>query len=131
MECVASKVQKLENFQNGKEFKAYEFFGCHKIGNRRYVFRVWAPHAKAVYVKGAFCGSKERLYEMQKLCDILGILTERKVQSLDQEIEEMIAARQKARKEKNFALADEIRAKLSEMGIILEDTREGVKWKRG
>lgn len=69
--------------------------------------------------------------EMQKLCDILGILTQRKDQSLDQEIEEMIAARQKARKEKNFALADEIRAKLSAMGIILEDTREGVKWKRG
>lgn len=69
--------------------------------------------------------------EMQKLCDILGILTERKTQSLDQEVEEMIAARQKARKEKNFALADEIRAKLSAMGIILEDTREGVKWKRG
>ena len=35
-----------------------------------------------------------------------------------------------ARKEKNFALADEIRGRLSDMGIILEDTREGVKWKR-
>ena len=38
--------------------------------------------------------------------------------------------RLQARKEKNFALADEIRGKLSDMGILLEDTREGVKWKR-
>jgi cysteinyl-tRNA synthetase len=49
---------------------------------------------------------------------------------LEAEIEEMIAARQQARKERNFALADEIRQKLLDMGIILEDTREGVKWKR-
>ena len=46
------------------------------------------------------------------------------------QIEQMIAQRQQARKEKNFALADEIRQKLQEMGILLEDTREGVKWKR-
>ena len=49
---------------------------------------------------------------------------------LDEEIEAMIEARQQARKEKNFALADEIRGKLLDMGIVLEDTREGVKWKR-
>ena len=49
---------------------------------------------------------------------------------LDEEIEEMIAARQQARKDRNFALADEIRGKLLEKGIVLEDTREGVKWKR-
>ena len=42
----------------------------------------------------------------------------------------MIAARTQARKDRNFALADEIRQKLSDMGILLEDTREGVKWKR-
>lgn len=65
-----------------------------------------------------------------KLCDVLGIITEKKEEILDSEIEEMIAARQQARKEKNFALADEIRGKLLEKGIILEDTREGVKWKR-
>ena len=47
-----------------------------------------------------------------------------------EEIEALIQARQQARKEKNFALADEIRGRLSDMGIILEDTREGVKWKR-
>ena len=53
-----------------------------------------------------------------------------KTEVLAEEVEAMIAVRQQARKEKNFALADEIRQKLLDMGIILEDTREGVKWKR-
>ena len=61
---------------------------------------------------------------------MLGIITERKAETLDAQVEELIAARQQARKEKNFALADEIRGKLLDMGIVLEDTREGVKWKR-
>ena len=67
---------------------------------------------------------------IEKLCDVLGIVTEKKTEILDQEIEDMIQARKQARKEKNFALADEIRGKLLDMGIVLEDTREGVKWKR-
>lgn len=67
---------------------------------------------------------------IEKLSDVLGIITERKAEMLDSEVEELIAARQRARKEKNFALADEIRQKLLDMGIVLEDTREGVKWKR-
>ncbi len=65
-----------------------------------------------------------------RLCDVLGILTERKKEALNEDIESMIAARQQARKEKNFALADQIRKQLLDMGIVLEDTREGVKWKR-
>ncbi len=67
---------------------------------------------------------------IEDLCGVLGLITEKKEEALDSQVEEMIAARQKARKEKNFALADEIRGKLLEMGIVLEDTREGVKWKR-
>ena len=67
--------------------------------------------------------------EICRLCDVMGILTERKKEMLDEEIEQMIADRQQARKNKDFAQADAIRAKLSAMGIILEDTREGVKWK--
>ena len=67
---------------------------------------------------------------IEKLCGVLGIVTEKKEEILDSEIEEMIAARQQARKDKNFALADEIRGKLLLKGIVLEDTREGVKWKR-
>ena len=70
------------------------------------------------------------LKEIEQLCDVLGIITERKTEVLDSEIEEMIAARQQARKDRNFALADEIRGKLLDMGIVLEDTRKGVKWKR-
>jgi cysteinyl-tRNA synthetase len=50
--------------------------------------------------------------------------------ALDDEIDAMIQARQEARKEKNWAEADRIRDKLNEMGIILEDTPQGVKWKR-
>lgn len=73
----------------------------------------------------------EKLYErMKELCDILGIILTKEEEMLDEEIEKLIAERQAARKEKNFARADEIRAILSEKGIILEDTREGVKWKR-
>ena len=70
------------------------------------------------------------LEKIDMLCQVMGILTERKKETLDQEVEELIAKRQAARKERNFALADEIRGKLLEMGIVLEDTREGVKWKR-
>ena len=64
------------------------------------------------------------------LCDILGIITEKEEEILDAEIEEMIEKRQQARKERNFALADSIRDELADKGIILEDTRQGVKWKR-
>ena len=70
------------------------------------------------------------LEKIDMLCQVMGILTERKKEALDQEVEDLIAKRQAARKDRNFALADEIRGKLLEMGIVLEDTREGVKWKR-
>ena len=67
---------------------------------------------------------------LRKLLDVLGILPERKKETLDAEVEALIAERQTARKARNFARADEIRNQLTEMGILLEDTREGVKWKR-
>lgn len=70
------------------------------------------------------------LNTIEKLCDILGIITEQKEEMLDEEIEALIAERQAARKERNFARADEIRNLLLEKGIILEDTRAGVRWKR-
>ena len=70
------------------------------------------------------------LNTVTKLCDILGIITEKKKEILDSDIEALIEERQSARKAKNFARADEIRDQLSDMGIILEDTREGVKWTR-
>ncbi len=73
----------------------------------------------------------ERLYDvLQTLTEILGFSLEVKEEILDQEIEDLIAQRQAARKEKNFQKADQIRDTLLEKGILLEDTREGVKWKR-
>lgn len=65
-----------------------------------------------------------------KLTDVLGLIVEKEEELLDADIEALIAERQAARKEKNFARADEIRNELLEKGIVLEDTREGVKWKR-
>ncbi|KIR03246.1 Cysteinyl-tRNA synthetase [Lachnospiraceae bacterium TWA4] len=67
---------------------------------------------------------------INKLCDVLGIITEKKEELLDSAIEELIAKRQQARKDKNFALADQIRDELAAKGILLKDTREGVKWTR-
>ena len=64
------------------------------------------------------------------LTDVLGLVVEKKEELLDTEIEALIQERQRARKEKNFARADEIREELLELGIVLKDTREGVQWKR-
>ncbi len=68
--------------------------------------------------------------EIVTLSDICGLIVEKQEEMLDEEIEALIAERQAARKEKNFKRADEIRDELFSKGIILEDTREGVKWKR-
>ena len=79
-------------------------------------------------------GSKEyakALYDLLvKLTDVLGLIVDKKEEILDDEIEALIAERQEARKEKNFARADEIRDELAAKGIVLLDTREGVKWKK-
>ncbi|MCR5755509.1 MAG: cysteine--tRNA ligase [Acetatifactor sp.] len=64
------------------------------------------------------------------LSDICGLLVEKQDEILDSDIEALIAERQEARKNKNFARADEIRDELAARNIVLEDTREGVKWKR-
>ncbi len=79
-------------------------------------------------------GSKEyaeALYDLLvKLTDVLGLIVEKKEEILDEEIEALIAERQAARKAKDFARADEIRGELAAKGIVLLDTREGVKWKK-
>lgn len=74
---------------------------------------------------------RQLLSALTSLCTVLGLITDRKAEVLDQDVEALIEARQAARQEKDFARADEIRQQLLAMGIILEDTREGVKWKRG
>ncbi len=68
--------------------------------------------------------------EIEQLSDICGLMVNRKTQMLEEDVERLIQERQAARKAKDFQRADEIREMLLEKGIILEDTREGVKWKR-
>lgn len=76
--------------------------------------------------------SKETLEYIAKVFDelvnVLGLLYNRKKESLDSEIEKLIEERQQARKNKDFKRADEIRDSLKSQGIILEDTPQGVKW---
>ncbi|MCW6110906.1 cysteine--tRNA ligase [Clostridium sporogenes] len=67
---------------------------------------------------------------IRELGNPLGILQESTKASLEEEIEKLIEERQKARKEKNWALADKIRDNLKERGIVLEDTPQGVRWKQ-
>lgn len=67
---------------------------------------------------------------IRQMCDILGIITEKEEELLDAEIDALIRERQQARKNRDFIRSDEIRDMLKEKGILLEDTREGVKWKR-
>ena len=83
---------------------------------------ITSPHSKASLEAAA------KLFD--EITGVLGILYNRKKESLDDEVEAMIAARQQARKEKNWAEADRIRDELKSMGIVLEDTPQGVKWKK-
>ena len=78
--------------------------------------------------KATISAAKELFDE---LCGVLGLVYDRKTELLDADIEALIEKRTEARKNKNFALADEIRDNLKEMGIILEDSATGVKWRRG
>lgn len=65
-----------------------------------------------------------------ELTGVLGLVYNRKTETLDGEIEALIEKRTVARKNRDFKTADEIRDKLKNMGIILEDTKDGVKWTR-
>lgn len=100
-----------------------------------------ADAAAAVFDLVKYCNthtggesSKELLEKLSgvlaKLTDVLGIIVDKKEELLEEDIEKLIEERQAARKAKDFARADAIRGELLEKGIILEDTREGVKWKR-
>lgn len=89
-------------------------------------------YANTSVVTGESTGAyAKQVYDtLSRLCDILGIHVKEEQGLLDEDIENLIQERQAARKAKNFARADEIRNLLTEKGIILEDTREGVRWKR-
>lgn len=83
---------------------------------------ITSPHAKSALEAAA------ELFDA--LTGVLGILYNRRKESLEEEVENLIAARQAARKERNWAEADRIRDELKAMGIVLEDTPQGVKWKK-
>lgn len=68
---------------------------------------------------------------LEKFMGVLGLKLSAEKELLDEEIDALIEERNAARKERNFARADEIRDQLKEMNIILEDTAQGVRWKRG
>ncbi|MGI8788529.1 MAG: cysteine--tRNA ligase [Pyrinomonadaceae bacterium] len=70
------------------------------------------------------------LEAIEKIDSVLNIFGEEKSEMLDAEIENLIEERQEARRNRNFARSDEIRDLLSEKGIVLEDTKDGVRWKR-
>ena len=74
--------------------------------------------------------TEKLLSVLQKLADVMGLIVNKKEEILDEDIEALIEERQAARKAKDFARADQIRDELAGKGTILEDTREGVKWKR-
>ncbi|MBR6444790.1 MAG: cysteine--tRNA ligase [Firmicutes bacterium] len=74
--------------------------------------------------------AEKSLEVLQELADVLGLLADSEDDGIDDDIQALVDERQEARKAKNFARADEIRDELLNKGIILEDTREGVKWKR-
>jgi cysteinyl-tRNA synthetase len=71
------------------------------------------------------------LTQFDEFANVLGLTLHEQKELLDEEIEQAIEKRNQARKEKDFALADQIRDELKEQGILLEDTAQGVRWKRG
>jgi len=80
---------------------------------------------------GLFADDRKAVFDaVEKFDAVLGIFGKQEVKSLDAEIETLVDERQEARRQRNFARSDEIRDALAEKGIVLEDTKDGVRWKR-
>ena len=136
-EMIEGRNAVLEAFRSGKCVdKLFILDGC-QDGPVRTIAREARKHDTIVKFANTnvdenssreFAGG---LYEeLFKLSDVLGLKIEKKEEILDKEIEDLIQERQAARKAKDFKRADEIRDELLKKGIILKDTREGVKWQR-
>jgi len=67
---------------------------------------------------------------LEKIDGVLNVIGDAQTQLLDAEIQALIDQRQDARHRRDFKRADEIRDELLGRGIVLEDTKEGVRWKR-
>ena len=128
------KEEEKQLLESQKEFTAKFETAMDDDFNTADAISVIFEFVKFINIEAKEDSSKELLESFQKtlnnLAEVLGIILEQKEEILDEEIEKLIAERQAARKEKNFARADEIRDILWEKGIILKDTREGVQWKR-
>jgi cysteinyl-tRNA synthetase len=74
---------------------------------------------------------KAFMKEFETLFNVLGLTLKEETVLLDEEIDQLIQERNQARKDRNFSRSDEIRDQLKEMNIILEDTPQGTRWKRG
>jgi cysteinyl-tRNA synthetase len=74
---------------------------------------------------------QEVLAAIERFDSVLGVMGEFSTEMLDEEIQKLIDERQEARHRRDFKRADEIRDELAERGIILEDTKDGVRWKKG
>lgn len=127
-------AEEEKNLSDAKEFmKKYEA-AMEDDFNTADAISAMFELVKFMNTSAASENSKEYLEALNKelltMADILGIKLTVEEEILDSEIEQLIEKRQNARKNKDFALADEIRNTLLEKGILLEDTREGVKWKR-
>ncbi|WP_232699775.1 cysteine--tRNA ligase [Brevibacillus daliensis] len=86
-----------------------------------------------LYLRNANVGETEvRAYRalLVELAGVLGLILEEEAELLDEEIEKLIVERTESRKARNFARADEIRDQLQAMGVVLEDTPQGIRWRR-
>ena len=127
--CVSNLSFLMENAQN-QEMSAEEREQREEADAISAIFELvkYANTCAAESSSRAFLQALKE--EIVALADICGLEVEKKQELLDEEIEALIGERQEARKAKNFARADEIRDELLGRGIVLEDTREGVKWKK-
>lgn len=113
-----------------KKFEAAMEDDCNTADAVSAVFELVKYINTNVSAESSGCYLNQMYGRLQTLCDVLGILLDGEEEVLDEEIEKLIQERQKARKKKDFARADQIREELAQKGILLKDTREGVTWKR-
>ena len=139
--CRENLVFRLESAQSGEQTANFDKFKEEFITameddlNTADAIAAIFNLAKEINIMLGGTPSKEdctaALNMFDELCGVLGLVYNiDKASDLDAEVEELIAQRTAARKERDFAKADQIRDQLKEMGIVLEDTPQGVKWSR-